>query len=110
MNWVLTLAHQRGVDRVRSAVASAAREDRAARHEHLPEFDVTEAEVEARQEREDVVRCLEKLTELQRESITLAYYQGLTYRQVAQRLSTSLRTVKTPMCDSLIRLCDCLGG
>ncbi|QEV21967.1 ECF RNA polymerase sigma factor SigK [Streptomyces alboniger] len=109
MNWVLTLAHRRAVDRVRSVVASAAREERAARRAQLPEFDVTEAEVEARQEREDVVRCLKTLTELQRESIILAYYQGLTYREVAERLSASLGTVKTRMRDGLIRLRDCLG-
>ncbi|MFG2518065.1 sigma-70 family RNA polymerase sigma factor [Streptomyces sp. NPDC048527] len=109
MNWVLTVAHRRAVDRVRSVMASAAREERVARREHLPEFDVTEAEVEARQEREDVLRCLGTLTELQRESITLAYYQGLTYREVAERLSTSLGTVKTRMRDGLIRLRDCLG-
>ncbi|MFG2497164.1 ECF RNA polymerase sigma factor SigK [Streptomyces sp. NPDC048441] len=109
MNWVLTLAHRRAVDRVRSVVASTAREERAARRAHMPEFDVTEAEVEARQEREDVVRCLETLSELQRESIILAYYQGLTYREVAERLSASLGTVKTRMRDGLIRLRDCLG-
>lgn len=109
MNWVLTLAHRRAVDRVRSVVASAAREERAALRDQLPEFDVTEAEVEARQEREDVVRCLETLTELQRELITLAYYQGLTYREVAERLSASLGTIKTRMRDGLIRLRDCLG-
>ncbi|MGW5860750.1 ECF RNA polymerase sigma factor SigK [Streptomyces sp. NPDC055239] len=109
MNWLLTLAHRRAVDRVRSVVAATAREERAALRDRLPEFDVTAAEVEARQEREDVVRCLETLTELQRESITLAYYQGLTYREVAERLSASLGTVKTRMRDGLIRLRDCLG-
>ncbi|MFB7711831.1 ECF RNA polymerase sigma factor SigK [Streptomyces sp. NPDC056105] len=109
MNWVLTLAHRRAVDRVRSVVASTAREERVAARERLPEFDVTQAEVEARQEREDVVRCLRTLTDLQRESITLAYYQGLTYREVAERLSASLGTVKTRMRDGLIRLRDCLG-
>ncbi|MGW0902876.1 ECF RNA polymerase sigma factor SigK [Streptomyces sp. NPDC002853] len=109
MNWVLTLAHRRAVDRVRSVVACAAREERAALRDRLPEFDVTAAEVEARQEREDVVRCLETLTDIQRESINLAYYQGLTYREVAERLSTSLGTVKTRMRDGLIRLRDCLG-
>ena len=106
MNWVLTLAHRRAVDRVRAVVASAARDERAALYDHLPEFDVTEAEVEARQERDDVIRCLETLTELQRESITLA--QGLTYRETAERLAMSLGTVKTRIRDGLIRLRDCL--
>jgi RNA polymerase sigma-70 factor (ECF subfamily) len=109
MNWVLTVAHQRAVDRVRSASASLRREEAAAFRERMPEFDVTEAEVEARLEREDVVRCLEALTVIQRESVTLAYYGGLTYREVAEHLSASVGTIKTRMRDGLIRLRDCLG-
>lgn len=110
MNWMLTLLHRRAVDRVREVVACTAREERAALLLHQPKFDVTLTEVEARQERADLLRCLQTLTRLQRESITLAYYQGLTYRQAAERLSASLRTVKTRMRDGLIRLRDCLGA
>ena len=40
-------------------------------------------------------RCLDSLTDIQRESITLAYYGGYTYRQVAGLLSVALGTIKT---------------
>jgi RNA polymerase sigma-70 factor, ECF subfamily len=109
MSWVLTFAHRRAVDRVRSAQAAADREQRAALLNRTPAFDqVTEA-VEARLEREQVRRCLRTLTELQRQSVTLAYYRGLTYREVAELLAQPLGTVKTRLRDGLIRLRDCLG-
>ncbi|MFI1014663.1 sigma-70 family RNA polymerase sigma factor [Streptomyces sp. NPDC020965] len=109
MNWVLTLAHRRAIDRVRSVQASAVREEKAARLEHVPAYDEVEEEVATRLEREQVRRCLRTLTELQRESVTLAYYRGLTYREVADVLATPLGTVKTRLRDGLIRMRDCLG-
>ena len=63
----------------------------------------------ARLEAERVRRCLNSLTELQRESVTLAYYGGYTYPQVAGLLGTALTTIKTRIRDGLIRLRDCLG-
>ncbi|MFJ6838450.1 sigma-70 family RNA polymerase sigma factor [Streptomyces sp. NPDC091209] len=109
MNWVLTLTHQRAVDRVRSVEASTAREHKAALLDRTPEFDEVTEQVEARLEREQVRRCLRTLTELQRQSVTLAYYRGLTYREVAELLALPLGTVKTRLRDGLIRLRDCLG-
>ncbi|WP_405689117.1 sigma-70 family RNA polymerase sigma factor [Streptomyces sp. NBC_00057] len=109
MNWVLTLAHRRAVDRVRSAEASAAREHRAALLDRTPAFDEVTEQVESRLEREQVRRCMRTLSELQRQSVTLAYYRGLTYREVSELLSVPLGTIKTRLRDGLIRLRDCLG-
>ncbi|WP_084959216.1 ECF RNA polymerase sigma factor SigK [Thermoactinospora rubra] len=107
--WVMTIAHRRAVDRVRSAQAGSDREERVARMEvHRPYDEVVES-VEARLERERLRRCLEGLTPLQRESVTLAYYGGYSYREVAELVRSPLPTVKTRMRDGLIRLRDCLG-
>ncbi|MYT73762.1 MULTISPECIES: sigma-70 family RNA polymerase sigma factor, partial [unclassified Streptomyces] len=66
-------------------------------------------QVEAEQEREELRRCLRSLSEIQRQSVTLAYYRGLTYKEVAEELSAPLGTIKTRLRDGLIRLRDCLG-
>ena len=63
----------------------------------------------AREEHGAVRDCLKTLTDLQQESIQLAYYQGYTYQQVATLLEKPLPTIKTRMRDGLIRLRDCLG-
>ncbi len=110
LSWILTLAHRRAVDRVRSARAAGEREQREAWRAHHPAFDQVTEEVEAGLEREWVRRCLDRLTALQRQSVTLAYYEGYTYREVAERLSLPLGTVKTRMRDGLTRLRECLGG
>jgi RNA polymerase sigma-70 factor, ECF subfamily len=105
--WALTIAHRRAVDRVRSATAAAEREKRTSTL--LPLADDVADAVEASLERERVRRCLEGLTELQRESITLAYYGGYSYREVAGLLGITLGTIKTRIRDGLIRLRDCMG-
>jgi RNA polymerase sigma-70 factor (ECF subfamily) len=107
--WVATIAHRRAVDRVRSAESAARRDDQTAASAGQASYDTVAEEVEARLERERVRRCLAALTELQRESIVLAYYGGYSYREVAGLLGTALGTVKTRMRDGLIRLRDCLG-
>jgi len=105
--WVMTIAHRRAVDRVRSVTAAADREQRSA-EPHSPADEVAEA-VEATLDRERVRHCLSGLTEVQRESITLAYYGGHSYREVAALLGVALGTIKTRIRDGLIRLRDCLG-
>jgi RNA polymerase sigma-70 factor (ECF subfamily) len=105
--WVMTIAHRRAIDRVRSETAATQREQRAPQPP-TPGDEVAES-VEASLEAERVRRCLEGLTDLQRESITLAYYGGYTYSQVAALLDTALATIKTRIRDGMIRLRDCLG-
>ncbi|WP_410675633.1 ECF RNA polymerase sigma factor SigK [Amycolatopsis sp. cmx-4-68] len=110
LNWAMTLAHRRAVDRVRSARASTEREQKATFEAARGRpFDEVAESVTARLERSQVRRCLSFLTDLQRESVLLAYYQGYTYREVAEVLSTPQGTVKTRLRDGLIRLRDCLG-
>ena len=107
-SWVLTIAHRRAVDRVRSETASAEREQRSAAVPPAAADEVAET-VEASLEAERVRRCLDGLTELQREAVTLAFYKGYSYPQVAALLDVALGTIKTRIRDGLIRMRDCLG-
>jgi len=107
MAWVATIAHRRAVDRVRSEQRAAERNRRAA--SSLIAYDDVAETVEDNLDRERVRRCLRTLTDLQREAVTLAYYGGYTYREVANLLRVPAGTVNTRMRDGLIRLRDCLG-
>ena len=107
--WVLTIAHRRTVDRVRSEQAASDRMQKVAAASVQVPYDEVADQVGARLERQQVRRCLDGLTELQRQAITLAYYGGHTYREVATLLDAALPTVKTRMRDGLIRLRDCLN-
>ncbi|GII82539.1 RNA polymerase sigma factor SigK [Sphaerisporangium siamense] len=109
MSWVMTIAHHRAVDRVRTAQAATDRETRAARLEVRRPYDAVVESVETTLEWERLRRCLNMLTQLQRESVTYAYYGGYSYREVAELLKVPLATVKTRMRDGLIRMRDCLG-
>jgi len=105
--WMLTIAHRRAIDRVRAEQAATAREQRTAQAPTA--VDEVAESVEASMDAERLRRCLAGLTELQRESITLAYYGGYSYAQVAALLDTALGTIKTRIRDGLTRLRACLG-
>ncbi|WP_020523635.1 ECF RNA polymerase sigma factor SigK [Catelliglobosispora koreensis] len=106
--WILTITHRRAVDRVRTEQAHTDTTTRLREHADVPYDEVSE-HAGARMESAHVRQCLAGLTELQHQAIALAYYQGLTYPQVATLLGAALPTIKSRMRDGLARLRDCLG-
>ena len=107
--WIFTIAHRRAVDRVRAEQAASDRTARVGAASVDTPYDEVADEVAVRLERQQVRHCLEELTDLQREAVTLAFYQGHTYPQVSELLRVPLPTVKSRMRDGLIRLRDCLS-
>jgi RNA polymerase sigma-70 factor (ECF subfamily) len=107
--WLMTLAHRRAVDRVRSEQAAGQRESRYGAANAEPAVDNVADTVINRDERRQVADCLGSLTDAQREAIQLAYYDGLTYVQVSERLSANLATIKSRMRDAIRGLRRCLG-
>ena len=106
VSWVMTIAHRRAIDRVRSESAATAREQKLAT-DPVAGDDVAEL-VETALDRQRVRRCLGALTTLQAESVKLAYYGGYSYPQVGELLGVPLGTIKTRIRDGLIRLRDCM--
>lgn len=108
-SWMFTIAHRRAVDRVRAEQAGAERIRRVAAASVETPYDEVVEQATARLDQAQVRRCLDGLTDLQREAITLAYYGGHTYREVAELLGAAVPTIKSRMRDGLIRMRDCLG-
>jgi RNA polymerase sigma-70 factor (ECF subfamily) len=107
--WMLTIAHRKAVDRVRSAQAASDRENRFGSSNQDRSFDQTAEHVESRLEAQRVRKALDSLTDTQRGAIELAYLGGYTHTEVAVLLDVPLGTAKTRIRDGLIRLRDTLG-
>jgi RNA polymerase sigma-70 factor (ECF subfamily) len=103
-SWVLTIAHRRAVDRVRSAQASTDRDVKAGFRDIGVAHDGVAEEVELRIEGQRVSHALATLPDAQREAITLAYFGGYSQSEIAALVGAPLGTVKTRMRDGLSRL------
>jgi RNA polymerase sigma-70 factor (ECF subfamily) len=112
-SWLTTIAHRRAVDRVRSEQAARDRVDRERSKVEREHDAAAEPVVDAAHldfERRRVRRALDRLTDVQREAIELAYFHGHTYREVAATLGEAEGTIKTRIRDGMIRLRDELGA
>ena len=108
-SWVLTMAHRRAVDRVRAAQSAHDRDTRVGIRDHETAFDQVTESVEIRIEHERVSRALARLTEFQRQAVTMAYYGGYSHSEMSEILGVPLGTVKTRLRDGMIRLRDEMG-
>ncbi|GED99840.1 ECF RNA polymerase sigma factor SigK [Gordonia spumicola] len=106
--WLLSIAHRRAVDRVRSETSAARRESDYGARELTSVADYVGDEVQARDDGRRIRNCLGTLSERQAEAVGLAYYGGLSYSEVAERLTVGLPAVKSRIRDGLRRLRGCL--
>ncbi len=104
--FLITIAHRRAVDVVRSEEA------RFKREEKVPE-DVTasvDEEVWQMSLSETVREAIEQLEEREREAITLAYFGDMTYVEVAEKLGQPEGTVKSRIRSGMRKLSVSLAG
>ena len=109
--WLMTLARSRAIDRLRAKRARPGdvSDERVAGQlvDAGPPADslVLSSEQVAR-----VRAALDELPLLQRAAIELAYYEGLTHAEIADRLEQPLGTVKTRIRLAMLKLRDVLAG
>ena len=108
--WIATMAHRRAVDRVRSVSSEVNRDHRYAYQSLDPEVDRVWDSVAQRHDVDRVRQAMQSLTSIQRQALTLAYFDGMTQSQIAELLELPLGTVKTRIRDALKRLGEILGG
>jgi RNA polymerase sigma factor (sigma-70 family) len=107
MTWLITLARNRAIDRLRKR-REVSLEDDAPALEVPDETPTPAALAEASQERQRLEQCMEKLEERQRGAVREAFFSGATYSELAARLSVPLGTMKSWIRRSLIQLRVCL--
>src|SRR5262245_6419453 len=98
--WVCTMTRTRAIDRLRR---------RAARREEPGDAMPLAAQTPATEETLAVRKALDGLSEDQRRALELAYYEGLTQSEIADRLGEPLGTVKTRIRTAMIRLREALA-
>lgn len=106
--WLATLARSRAIDRLR---ALASRQRTADESIEGATDSVSDAAADTfKSEQREVVRdALEALPPEQRQTLVLAYFEGLTQTEIAGRLGAPLGTVKTRMRSGMIKLRELLG-
>lgn len=109
--WVLAIARNRAIDYIRSADAKASQNSCDLEKLERPRF-FTDLESDyADQERIRTIRAVfDKLTENQRKVLELAYFEGLSQTEMAERLQQPLGTVKTWVRTALQSIRANLGG
>lgn len=104
MSWLMTLTHRRAIDRLRSDTTRALRDERWTRQNWPTTFDEVTETVVGRDDAARLRQSLSVLSPLQREAISLAYFDHLTYAEVALRLGIPVATAKTRIRDGLKKL------
>ncbi|WP_307846733.1 sigma-70 family RNA polymerase sigma factor [Actinospica durhamensis] len=107
--WIVTITHRRAVDQVRSERAHARRELHAKALLPMVDFDQVAEAVDEAGDRERLRTCLGVLSRLQRESIHLAFFDGLTHTQISVKLQVPLGTAKARLREGLGNLKSCMG-
>jgi RNA polymerase sigma-70 factor (ECF subfamily) len=107
--WVLAIARNRAIDRLRRRGAVARMVSGAANEPTATGTTPLEL-VEQRQAREKIQEALRELTPEQRQVLELGYFEGLSQSEIAARLNEPLGTIKTRVRAALQKLAALVPG
>lgn len=107
-SWVAVMAKRRAIDTVRSTQAARDRDQSHGAGLADPGDPVGDSVMDL-EDRVRVSAAVGNLSDLQRQALDLAFYGGLTHREVAEKLDVPLGTVKTRIRDGLTRLAEAMG-
>ena len=107
--WLVTLARSRAIDRLRQLGARQRLATGAAQEQTETVSDALSDTIKVAQ-RETVRNALAELPEEQRNTLVLAYFEGLTQSEIAGKLNAPLGTIKTRMRSGMIKLRALLGS
>jgi RNA polymerase sigma-70 factor (ECF subfamily) len=109
--WVLTLTRSRAIDRLRGRRARPeVGADIAALVDLADTAPAADEQLASADKATQVRAALESLPFLQRTALELAFYEGLTHTEIADRLDQPVGTVKTRIRQGLLKLRDRLAG
>jgi RNA polymerase sigma-70 factor (ECF subfamily) len=109
VSWIMMKAHGRAVDRVRASQASRDRDLRIGVRDREVHFDPVSEAGELSAESARVAIAMARLTPIQRDAISMTYFEGLTGPELAAHLEIPVSTLKSRLREALIRLRDELG-
>lgn len=113
--WMVTMARNRAIDRVRANGRRARLRDAATQEAFVAEqlengpISAPQKSLESNERKEIVRSAILNLTDKQKEVIELAYFAELTQVQIADQLNEPLGTVKARIRRSVKRLHDIVG-
>lgn len=111
LGWLLTLTRSRAIDRLRGRRARPEPSGNEAVLNDIPDPAApADAQAASAVQATQIRAALDGLTVLQRVAIELAFYEGLTHAEIAERLELPLGTVKTRIRQGLLKLRDRLAG
>jgi RNA polymerase sigma-70 factor (ECF subfamily) len=108
--WLLNMARSRAIDRLRSRRARPEMSERSAALNMADDAVPLDMQLVSSERAAQLKRALQELPLLNRIAIELAYYEGLTHAEIAERLEQPLGTVKTRIRQAVIRLRESLAG